>query len=95
MKTTFENICSILYDFQEQYNLDSREEISEFLRTQDLGVPLAIAYHEKWVPDITPEGRSYVENSFADFLELFGLEDIGWTSFFDIEAEVGLEPEKE
>jgi hypothetical protein len=95
MKTTFDDMCSILYDFQERYGFDTREQIVEFLRVQNLGIPLAIAYREKWISNIKAEGRVWVEKCFADFLELFELEDIGWTDLFAIETTIGLEPEKE
>jgi hypothetical protein len=91
--TSFENMCAILYDFQERYGFDTRENIVNFLRVQNLGIPLAIAYQEKWVSNIKPEGRVWIEKCFADFLEMFGLEDIGWTDLFVIETTIGLEPE--
>lgn len=95
MKTTFDDMCAILYDFQSRYNQDTREPIVDYFRTQDLGLPLAIAYHEDWIVDLRDEGRTWVEHSFQSFLELFELEDIGWTDLFVIEAKIGLEPEED
>lgn len=95
MKTTFDDMCAILYDFQERYSFDTRDEVVNFLNTQNLGIPLAIAYHEDWVEDISEEGRVWVEKAFANFLELLELEDIGWTDLSYIEAEIGLDPETE
>jgi len=95
MKTNFDDMCAILYDFQERYGFDTREQIVDFLKTQNLGVPLAIAYREQWVSDIKGEGRLWVEKSFSDFLKLFELQDFGWTDLVSIETVIGLEPEQD
>lgn len=95
MKTTFDNMCAILYSFQERYGFDPREELVEFFRVQNLGIPLAIAYVEEWVPEIKGEGRQWVESCFSDFLDLFDLQDIGWTDLFSIEQTIELEPYEE
>ena len=88
-------MCQILYYFQEQYNDDTREEISDFLFTHEMGLSLSIASHLGWFSELADEGKAWVEATFSDFLELFGLEDTGYDDFFVIEAMLGLEPEKD
>jgi hypothetical protein len=93
MKTTFENMCAILADFEKEYIEDSRFE--DFISVRNLGFPLAIAYVGDMVNGFTEEGKKWVTLSFSDLLEKLGLQDIGWTDLFDIERASNLEPEKE
>jgi len=93
MNTSFDNMCAIINDFSETYSFDFRDNVVEFLKVHNLGIPLAIAYHVKWVSDLNDEGRGWVEKTFQALLELFELEDIGWDSLFDMEEAAEFFPE--
>jgi hypothetical protein len=95
MTTAFEAKCEILDSFQERYCWDTRESVSGFLSQHDLGVPLAMAYSQNWVQDIAPEGRKWVDIAFESLLELFGLEDTGWSDLIELEVVAEFEPDND
>lgn len=82
MKTKFKDKCAILADIWLNYRND--EDFEDFIKYNDLGLPLAYAL-DSGIVEKTPQAKAFIEESFA--LLLAGLdidEDMGYTDFDDI-----------
>ena len=87
-KTSFEDKCDILGDIWMTYR--TQTEFADYLAYNDVGLPLAWATSEA-IAQPTDSGRSIIEESFAMFLEILGLEDTGFDTLDDILGNASIE----
>lgn len=83
MTTTFDTKVVILAELLEQYGED--ETFAEFIRQNDIGLPLADFLYREYVSDITSEGAHWVNHSFAELLDFLELEDSGFSSIDELD----------
>ena len=79
--TTIENKHGILADIWMNYRHE--EEFEEFIRYNDLGLPIAYLVTMNIVKE-TEMSDSFVSDTFAMLLEGLGVEDTGFESIEDI-----------
>ena len=82
MTTTTEiaSKCDILTDIWINHSDD--EQFEDFIEFNDLGLPMAY-FISRGIVEMTPMAQELVDNSFDDLLELFDVEDTGFTSLKD------------
>ena len=83
MTTTTElaSKCDILTDLW--VNHSENERFESFVEINDLGLPLAY-FIANGVVEITPLASDIIDATFADLLDLFDIEDTGFTSLKDL-----------
>jgi hypothetical protein len=83
MTTTTElaNKCDILTDLWINHSQDGR--FDDFIEINDLGLPLAY-FIANGVVEITPLASDIIDATFTDLLDLFEVEDTGFTSLKDL-----------
>ena len=83
MTTTTElaNKCDILTDLWINHSQDGR--FDDFIEINDLGLPLAY-FIANGVVEITPLASEIIDATFTDLLDLFEVEDTGFTSLKDL-----------
>ena len=79
--TDFSNICEILGDLYSNYKDD--EVLGDFIKYNDLGLPLAYFYKEQLAEPIQ-EGIDYVNETWLIFLASIGAEDTGFNSLNEV-----------
>ena len=87
MKTKFKDKCAILAEVWLNYRND--ENFEDFIKYNDLGLPLAYALDAEIVSK-TPQAKGFIEESFA--LLLAGLdinEDEGYVNLDDVLYKAG------
>jgi hypothetical protein len=82
MTTTTElaSKCDILNDIWINYS--DHEFFEDFIEINDLGLPLAY-FICNGIVEVTPLAIEIIDVTFADLLELFEVEDEGYTSLQD------------
>lgn len=80
-KTTDENKILILADLWANYRTD--ENFEDFIKYNDLGLPLAYVLDNKIV-EPTDDAMRFVDETFALLLAGLGLEDTGFTSLTEL-----------
>lgn len=80
-ETAFENKCEILAELWTEYRNDV--EFADLMEYSDLGFPLAYSFAYKIV-EPTDRAKRYVEEVFALFLEVLGIQDNGYENLTDI-----------
>jgi hypothetical protein len=81
-ETTFDSKCNILADFYIEYK--GADQFSDFFQYCDLGLPLAYAFSSDIVKP-TEVATGFIEETFALFLELLGIEeDTGYESLDEL-----------
>jgi hypothetical protein len=83
MTTTTEiaSKCDILTDLW--INHSENERFDDFVEFNDLGLPLAY-FIANGVVEMTPLASDIIDATFNDLLELFDIEDTGFTSLKDL-----------
>ena len=83
MTTTTEiaSKCDILTDLW--INHSENERFEDFVEFNDLGLPLAY-FIAKGVVEMTPLAKDIIDATFNDLLDLFDIEDTGFTSLKDL-----------
>jgi hypothetical protein len=83
MTTTTEiaSKCDILPDLW--INHSENERFEDFVEFNDLGLPLAY-FIAKGVVEMTPLAKDIIDATFNDLLDLFDIEDTGFTSLKDL-----------
>jgi hypothetical protein len=83
MTTTTEiaSKCDILTDLW--INHSENERFDDFVEFNDLGLPLAY-FIANGVVEMTPLASDIIDATFTDLLELFDIEDTGFTSLKDL-----------
>ena len=74
-KTKFKHKCDILADLWLNYKEDS--ELADFIKYNDLGLPLAYAINEGIV-EKTALAKNFVDETFELLLSSLGLDDAGY-----------------
>jgi hypothetical protein len=89
-ETTFENKCAMLSQLWIEHRTDPGLE--DFIAYNDLGLPLAYAFANNAATP-TGKGKDVIGETFALLLEMFDIQDEGWTdldSFWDTINDIGL-----
>jgi hypothetical protein len=73
--------CDILTDLW--INHSENERFEDFVEINDLGLPLAY-FIANGVVEITPLASDIIDATFTDLLDLFEVEDTGFTSLKDL-----------
>jgi hypothetical protein len=73
--------CDILTDLWINHSQDER--FDDFVEINDLGLPLAY-FIANGVVEITPLASDIIDATFTDLLDLFEVEDTGFTSLKDL-----------
>jgi hypothetical protein len=83
MTTTTEiaSKCDILTDLW--INHSENERFEDFVEFNDLGLPLAY-FIANGVVEMTPLASDIIDATFTDLLDLFEVEDTGFTSLKDL-----------
>jgi hypothetical protein len=83
MTTTTEiaSKCDILTDLW--INHSENERFESFVEINDLGLPLAY-FIANGVVEMTPLANDIIDATFTDLLDLFEIEDTGFTSLKDL-----------
>jgi hypothetical protein len=83
MTTTTEiaSKCDILTDLW--INHSENERFEDFVEINDLGLPLAY-FIANGVVEMTPLASDIIDATFTDLLDLFEVEDTGFTSLKDL-----------
>lgn len=85
METSYENKCSILAELWLDYRED--EEFKDFVKYNDLGLPLAYSIDEGIV-DSTEIAANFVNETFRLLLAGLGIEeDLGFETLDDVIGE--------
>ena len=92
MKNSFDNICSLITQFEERYIFDVSENVINFFATNTYGVALAVAKTNGWVKDIKGEGRDWVTETYQSLLDLMGVDDGDYDDIFILESVNNFEP---
>jgi hypothetical protein len=79
--TTNENKIFILADLWANYRTD--ENFEEFIKYNDLGLPLAYVLDNKIV-ELTEDAMRFVDETFTLLLSGLGVEDTGFTSLTEL-----------
>lgn len=83
MATEFSNKAWILGDFW--INHRDEEEFQDFMKYNDLGLPLAYAYSNDMVDDLTETGESMISETWEMLLGALGIEeDTGFETVDDV-----------
>lgn len=83
MATEFSNKAWILGDFWMSHR--DEEEFEDFMEYNDLGLPLAYAYSNDMVDDLTETGKSMISETWELFLASLGIEeDTGFETLDDV-----------
>ena len=62
MVTRFDSKIEILAEFMAEYG--EEERFAEFVRQNNIGVPLACLLHGDFATDFSPEGSEFIDHSF-------------------------------
>jgi len=83
MTTTTElaSKCDILTDVWTNHY--DNEWFEDFIEFNDLGLPMAY-FISRGIVEMTPMAKELVDNTFNDLLELFDIQDTGFTSLEEI-----------
>lgn len=81
MSTKFEDMAAILAELY--VDVEGEEDWVDFLRLQSFGLALAFAYDYKIVPH-TAELEKYVTETWGNFMEAIGAEDLGYTQLAEL-----------
>jgi hypothetical protein len=82
MTTTFSNKTIILADLWLNYRDD--EEFQDFIEYNDLGLPLAYAYANGILTELTSMAESFIEEAWNLLLAGMELEDTGFETLDDL-----------
>lgn len=81
-KTPFSKKCEILHEFYIEYA--NSGEYDDFIAINDLGIPGAVLV-VNGAATLTDTGIGFVENTWIDFCDLFGVDHMGeYDSFSQI-----------
>ena len=84
--TDFSNVCDILGELYANYQDD--KEFSDFIKFNDLGLPLAYMVRENLaVP--SDDGAKYIVETWDVFLKSLNVEDSGFTDLDSVLESVG------
>jgi len=84
MTTTFDTRVEILAEFLDEFG--EEESFLEFVRQNDIGLPLAWLLHHNFATDFSPEGREAINVSFQELLKWIEVEDSGFSGLDDLEV---------
>lgn len=84
MVTLFDSKVEILAEFMAEYSKEER--FAEFVRQENIGLPLAWLLHNDFATDFSPEGREFINHSFRELLKWLDLEDTGFASLADLQV---------
>lgn len=79
--TTYSNQCAILTEFWQDYK--GREDLSDFIEYNDLGLPMAFIINEGIVVS-TPMAEAYIKETFDLLLTALSITDTGFENFVDM-----------
>ena len=79
--TSFNNILNILGQLYSNYKED--ENFKDFIDYNDMGLPLAYLASEN-LCDVTPDGGRYITETWRLFIDMLGVEDIGFDNLDDL-----------
>jgi hypothetical protein len=80
--TPFGNRVAILADLWMGYRSD--EEFEDFIKYNDLGLPLAYAMDNKIIEDTQLNAVAFVNETWDLFIESLGVEDTGFETLQDL-----------
>ena len=87
-KTNFKTKCEILGGLWIDYRDD--ENFADFIEYNDLGLPLAFAYANGIIDDLSAKATEFINEAFDLLLSGFGQIDIGYTSLQELIADIEL-----
>lgn len=82
MTTTFSSKTQILAELWLNYRDD--ENFKDFIEYNDLGLPLAYAYANNILTEITGQAEMFIDEAFDLLLSALKLEDTGYSSLDEI-----------
>lgn len=82
MTTTFANKVNILADLWLNYRDD--EEFTDFIEYNDLGLPLAYAYANGILTEITAQAEAFIDEAFGLLIAGLNVEDTGFDNLDDL-----------
>jgi hypothetical protein len=88
MQTDFSNKLVILADLWANYQGDS--EFKDFVKFNDIGLPLAYFVAEKLAVE-TEAGLRFIEETFDLFMQALGIEDTGFEFLDEVFTKAALE----
>jgi len=80
--TEFESKCDILSELWLNYR--EEHDFYDFVKYNDIGLPLAFMISEEIVTNPTDAAQSFVIEAFDLFLQALGIEDSGFTNLNEI-----------
>jgi len=96
MATPFSNKCKVLGQFWILYRYE--EEYSEFLKYNDVGLPLAYYYGSNLIVELSEEAIKMVEETWNLFAEALKLDEIDpnreWQTLEEVFIAAGVQPEE-
>lgn len=84
MTTLFDTKIEIVAEFMDEYG--EEERFADFVRQNNIGVPLTWLYHNSFATDMSLEGGEMVEHAFQELLKWLDLEDTGFASLADLQV---------
>jgi hypothetical protein len=91
VKTEFLAQCNILSELWMNYR--NEVDFQDFIKYNDIGLPLAFVINEGIVGDPSEAAQSFVTEAFTIFVEALGIEDTGFSSLTEILKASGFEIE--
>ena len=91
METSFDNKCFILSELWLNYR--NEVDFQDFIRYNDIGLPLSFMIAEGIVDNPTEAAKSFVTEAFDLFITALGITDTGFETLNDVLKIVGMNEE--
>lgn len=91
MSTEFLSQCNILSELWMNYR--NEVDFQDFIKYNDIGLPLAFVINEGIVDKPTEAAQSFVTEAFTIFVEALGIEDAGFNNLTEMLKASGFEIE--
>jgi hypothetical protein len=92
MSTEFMSQCNILSELWMNYR--NEVDFQEFIKYNDIGLPLAFVINEGIVDNPTEAAQSFVTEAFTIFIEALGIEDEGFHNLTEVLKSSGFDLEE-
>jgi hypothetical protein len=92
MSTEFISQCDILSELWMNYR--NEVDFQDFIKYNDIGLPLAFAINEGIVDNPTEAAQSFVTEAFTIFIEALGIKDEGFNNLAEVLKASGFDLEE-
>ena len=92
MSTEFMSQCDILSELWMNYR--NEVDFQDFVKYNDIGLPLAFAISEGIVESPTEAAQSFVTEAFTIFIEALGIKDEGFNNLTEVLKASGFDLEE-